>query len=1268
MGLGKDGHVFTVAVFLLITVSSGGQTLKSYKYPVSGDLSENTVLAGINSITLNYRVHELKIVSAGDENSEYYRLLIPGHTPTYDEGKPQRPVFSKLITIPPGAGYRVKISEIATTVIDPGKEKIKAILFPAQASQVKNGDQQKQKFIFDKAVYSSQGIIPSDTVSIEYLGRSGNNELGTLNIYPVRYNPLKNQIDLIISMKIEITFSALTNSGTRSLINQSSLSDLLPDKGLLNYNPAEVVPGYSEQALKMVILTDTIFKKQLAPLLKWKTQKGFKVSVLYRGTGLAGNSTTELKDTLTKIYKSATTSDPPPEYLLIVGDINRIPTWTPSGSSGNSTDMYYGEFNGNGDYIPEMYIGRLPVADTFELSSVVKKIIQYEKFEFADTNNFYRRAMATAGNDTNFIKYMNGQVHYAVTNYLTKENNIDEFHISYPASAEVSSMDSVKKVINNGVSFINYSGHGSSDGWLFTATGTNYYLKFSDVARLTNRNMYPFVISNACRTAQFGNAASLSNRLVLADNKGAIGFIGCSNDSFWDEDYYWSIGARIPIVSPSYLEGTLGAYDHLFHSHGEPASEWYYTMGQINFAGNMSVSTSSSANKKYYWETYNLVGDPTITPIIGKPDSFRISIPDTLPNGIKSLTMSLNPFAYMAVSHFDTLWDASFASPSGTINLVLPGVSNDSCLIVITGQNKIPLIKKVYFSNIKKEFINLTSTGINDSQGNNDGRVDFGENFYLKLNLKNLGLTDANNLYAKITSGSPSLTIKNDSVWIGSLAAGSSIEINEGPDMTISGNIRDLGSATLDLILRDKLIEKHFPVDIIVHAPDVHIVSCIIDDSETGNGNHIADPGETIKLVFRVSNEGSSNISGLFNVISNDEGVKVTGNDIKSGLLQFGDTTDISIEVKISETMQSGNFFSVVSTLDCFPFTDSRNFLFRVGRVRETFESMSFKIFPWINLSQIPWTLTSSESFDGNVSARSGLISHNDKSSLVLKTVYPAADSISFYYKVSCEQNYDFFSFLINDTEVLKNSGEVGWTKAAFPVKAGINKFNWVYRKDNSVSAGSDCAWVDMIDFSQTGSLKYIQKDLQMVAIASPGRADYYGDEIVTVRLLNGGRDTINGFNLAYVINDDLPVFQSFDDKLFPSGDTATVAFRTRANMSKYGFYKITAYALRNNDDYPLNDTAFVTIENTDISNSYTLYPNPFRDEFSLYLNSRGSEKLEISLINIRGEIVYRTDRVVYSGKNEIKFSNLKLSPALYYLNIRGATINKTMTVMKANR
>jgi hypothetical protein len=52
-------------------------------------------------------------------------------------------------------------------------------------------------------------------------------------------------------------------------------------------------------------------------------------------------------------------NDPPPEYLLIIGDVNRVPVLWFRRVQGNVTDMYYGEFDGNGDYIPEMFIGRL---------------------------------------------------------------------------------------------------------------------------------------------------------------------------------------------------------------------------------------------------------------------------------------------------------------------------------------------------------------------------------------------------------------------------------------------------------------------------------------------------------------------------------------------------------------------------------------------------------------------------------------------------------------------------------------------------------------------------------------------------------------------------------------------------------------------------------------------------------------------------------------------------------------------------------------------
>ncbi len=69
----------------------------------------------------------------------------------------------------------------------------------------------------------------------------------------------------------------------------------------------------------------------------------------------------------------------------------------------------------------------------------------------------------------------------------------------------------------------------------------------------------------------------------------------------------------------------------------------------------------------------------------------------------------------------------------------MPGLSNDSCLVVVTGQNKKPIIKTVRFSNVTGEYLNLTSNSINDIEGNNNARADYGETFFLNLTVSNLG-------------------------------------------------------------------------------------------------------------------------------------------------------------------------------------------------------------------------------------------------------------------------------------------------------------------------------------------------------------------------------------------------------------------------------------------------------------------------------------------------------------------------------------------------
>jgi len=1254
MRLGKDKQTGLAGFFLVFSLIISGQPVMSHKFHFDGDLQKNIVIASDHSITINYSISELDVASFTDDNGSFYRVIIPGHTPTSLPGKPEMPVFSRLITVPENYTYSIKITEVRSSRIDPGRKKIEGILFPSQEADIKEIGQNKP-FTIDKASYATREFIKYDTVRIEPVGTVRQKKLANILISPVRYNPHSNQIEVITSMKIEIKF--LETAGTKAPLQESALFNASLGKGVLNYNPEDVIPGYTDQPVKMVIVTDTVFRKHLEPFIKWKTQKGFILDILYKGVHFSGDDYASLKDTLKNIYNSYTGNNPPPEYLLIIGDVSRVPRY----GTVQITDMYYGEFSGNDDYIPEMFIGRLPVKDTTELKSVTNKIIQYEKFEFADTNKFYSNSLITAGYDASYATFMNGQVKYGITNYLTPANKINEYHFYYPQQSQTAHKDSVIELINKGVSFVNYTGHGASSGWLHLKIDT------SDVRKLTNKNMYPFIISNACLTSRF-DVSSLGNKMVVSKDKGAIGFIGCSSDSHWFEDFYWAVGVCTPSENVTYETSGLGAYDRMFHTHGEPASEWYYTMGQINYAGNLAVSASTSSRKKYYWETYNLVGDPSVIPVIGTPKTFNIVLPDTLPNNIRSYSFTAEPFSYIAVSHFDTLWDASFASASGSVTLDMPGIKDDSCLFVITGQNKIPLIKTVYFSGISDEFINLNKTEIKDISGNNNGLADFGETLFLSLTISNQGSTDSRNLSAKILSTSEWVTINSDYVKIDTLASGKEIILQDDLSITIAEYVPDNGIITIDLILKDDTYEKLYKIDICVHAPVLEILSCQIDDSKTGNGNTIADPGETFKLVFRTRNIGSSSTSGLFNISSPSESITVLEPTKNSGTLITGETVEIPVLVHLSETVSSGTTISVLTLLDCNPYFVKRDFSFRVGRIRESFESGTFNVFPWINKSSKPWIITESGPFDGIMSAKSGAISHNSSSSLIILTYYPTADSIKFGYKVSSEPGYDFFIFKINNTEAFKKSGETLWEKKSIAVPAGYNKMEWIYRKDQSVSGGSDYAMIDMIDFAALGTVRFISKDLIAGRIVSPVQKEDLDKESVTVKVLYAGSDTVKGFDMAYKVNDELPVIQHFSDKLFLSGDSVSVTFNSKIDLSRYGIYNVIVYFDDSDNDYLQNDTLKVNIENNDIDEPLLVYPNPFTRELNIIINSEADGTAHITLTNSLGKKLMDFKREVISGMNEILINDMRLASGVYYLKVVYPGSSRVISIVKTKQ
>ena len=124
----------------------------------------------------------------------------------------------------------------------------------------------------------------------------------------------------------------------------------------------------------------------------------------------------------------------------------------------------------------------------------------------------------------------------------------------------------------------------------------------------------------------------------------------------------------------------------------------------------------------------------------------------------------------------------------------------------------------------------------------------------------------------------------------------------------------------------------------------------------------------------------------------------------------------------------------------------------------------------WAHSGNTPWGEISGTCPDGSAGTllKAGVITANQQS-ILTSPEFSNVGTLSFWYQVSSEQNFDFLSvyFIKSDGSSLNNlvraSGAVGWTYFEFdlttlPVDTYRAVFN--YTKDGSENAGSDTAWV----------------------------------------------------------------------------------------------------------------------------------------------------------------------------------------------------------------
>ncbi len=129
-----------------------------------------------------------------------------------------------------------------------------------------------------------------------------------------------------------------------------------------------------------------------------------------------------------------------------------------------------------------------------------------------------------------------------------------------------------------------------------------------------------------------------------------------------------------------------------------------------------------------------------------------------------------------------------------------------------------------------------------------------------------------------------------------------------------------------------------------------------------------------------------------------------------------------------------------------------------------SFESGSFEP-EWTFTGAKPWTISTESPYEGLYCSKSGAIAHSQNSEMSITLNFSSDGDVSFFRKVSSESGYDYLRFSIDGVQQGQWSGTVAWGEVSYPVTAGTHTFTWNYVKDQSVVGGSDCAWVDFIQF-----------------------------------------------------------------------------------------------------------------------------------------------------------------------------------------------------------
>jgi len=524
-----------------------------------------------------------------------------------EPNRPVLPIYVKTYEIPFGStNIQVVCSPQGIGTMTLTREVMPARIVPLSVLS------ENTPYMKDSSVYGSAALYPSSWYSYDLgAGRNENDQEVTfvkVVCYPVRYSPVNSLITYAdgfeISVKYEvpkITPKALDTTYDMVVIApakfESSLQSLIDEK---NTKGVKTIFKSVEDILNEYTGYD--HPEQVKYFIKYAYDTWGITYVLLVG-GLKSHIYAHDKDTQSAGWKAWWI---PVRYVSIaiydVGCLcdlyygclyNATGGFDSWDSSGDGIYANWGEAFRNRDYFdmyPEVYVSRLPVANTNELDRIVQKIITYESTGPA-IKPWYKTFIGIGGKSVDTYsgkpdgEYLCDLGYNYIRNAIPDLNLVKVYSTNRDTGGPVPNDEDISTAITQGAGFIEFNGHGNPYSW-------NCYWFDGDISKdwvggltlynftkILNKDKQPVVVVGGCHCGLYNVSivpgmkdkagikyfvspypcpVCFSWGLVIKPRGGAIASTGCTGyglcwDGFngqnpvylsdaLDMNFFWQIG------------------------------------------------------------------------------------------------------------------------------------------------------------------------------------------------------------------------------------------------------------------------------------------------------------------------------------------------------------------------------------------------------------------------------------------------------------------------------------------------------------------------------------------------------------------------------------------------------------------------------------------------------------------------------------------------------------------------------------------------------